>query len=122
MTNNKQARTTATFATFVVSLTNTAQKSSQPNLWQDILVLRIPDRAVPISIPARRVLAYRIRNRRTYRKGMPMYKVITLKDKTIPSRKQRQEREEVQSTKVLIREALRAGNASKYIVEEDSRG
>ena len=50
-----------------------------------------------------------------------MYKVVTLKDKTIPTRRERQEREETQSTRKLIRFALVAGNASK-VAQEDDRG
>lgn len=48
-----------------------------------------------------------------------MYKVVTLKDETIPSRRERRAREEEQDTSALIREALAAGNASKVVQEAD---
>lgn len=117
--NNTPARTTETFATFVGSL----KPNSQPNpasMLQVILGLKIADPQAHFSTPARRVHAYRIRSRRHYRKGMPMYKVVTLKDKSIPTRQQRRDRAEADITSQQIRAALVAGNASKA-AQEDNR-
>ena len=118
MTPHTLDRTITTCATSAESPIGRAQQIQRSTL-QAILGLKIANHQDRTLTPARRVRVVLIHSRLNFRREKTMYKVITLKDKSIPSRRQRRDREEAQTTSELIRTALQAGNATKVVQEAD---